>query len=86
MVRKEIVLENANGLHMRPGRLFVQEAKKQACKVSVIHRNVTADAKSLVKLLKMGIGKGHSITLVCEGEGEQKSLNYLETFISSLEG
>ena len=84
MVKKEIPLQNKNGLHMRPGRLFVQEVKKQACNVSVMHKDKTADAKSLVQVLKMGIGKGHTITLVCEGPDEQKSLEHLENFIVSL--
>lgn len=84
MVKKEIVLQNANGLHMRPGRLFVQEAKKQTCNVSVTHKDRTVDAKSLVQLLKLGIGKGHAITLICEGQDEQESADYLEGFIASL--
>ena len=86
MVKKEIILQNENGLHMRPGRLFVQEAKKQPCDVSIMHKGKTADAKSLVHVLKMGIGTGHTITLVCTGQDEQSSLDKLENFIMTLTG
>lgn len=85
MVKKQIILKNQNGLHMRPGQLFVKEAKKQSCAVSVLYKDKTADAKSLVQVLKMGIGKDHTITLLCDGKGEQKSADHLEQFIDTLE-
>ena len=87
MIKKDIMIKNENGLHMRPGRLFVQEAKKQSCDVTVILKNNgrTATAKSLVQLLKLGISQGHEITLICDGENEQQSATHLEKFISSLE-
>ena len=69
---------------MRPGKLFVQEAKKQSCDVSIICNDKTADAKSLVHLLKTGIGKGHNITLICSGQDEQRSLDHLASFLATL--
>lgn len=84
MIKKDIVLQNENGLHMRPGRLFVQEAKKQACDVSIACNDKKADAKSLIQLLKMGLGKGSAITLSCSGENEQESLDHLVEFIDTL--
>ncbi len=86
MIEKKIVVTNANGLHMRPGRLFVAEAQKQKCDITVVRGDKSANAKSLIKLLKLGISKGHEILLRCEGEDEEQSLVYLEKFILSLDG
>ena len=85
MVEKNITLHNANGLHMRPGKLFVQEAKKQACSVTVAYNGKSADAKSLIRLLKLGMGKGSKIVISCDGENEQQSADHLERFIASLD-
>ena len=69
---------------MRPGGLFVQEAKKQACAVTVACNGKSADGKSLIQVLKMGMGQGSEIVLTCNGEGERQSADHLEQFIASL--
>ena len=85
MVEKRIVLQNESGLHMRPGRLVVQEAKKYACDITVEKEDGrSANLKSLVKILKIGISKGETIVLRCDGEDEQSAALELEAVIANL--
>lgn len=85
MIERKITVNNESGLHMRPGRLFVQQAKQQECEVTVVLNDKSANGKSLVQLLKLGIDSGKEITLRCEGNEELRAADHLEQFINSLE-
>ena len=82
-IRLEIT--NPTGLHTRPGTQFVQLAKTFACEIQLRKGEKTANAKSLVKLLKFGISQGDAIELACDGPDEQQALEALRTFIVNLQ-
>lgn len=85
MVKETIKISNPTGLHTRPGKQVVSEAKKFECDITIKMGEKEANAKSLLKLMKMGISKDHSIDIICDGADEVKALDHMKTFILTLE-
>ena len=83
---REIQLEimNPTGLHTRPGTEFVRLAKTFACDVEIQKNDKTANAKSLVKLLKIGISQGDVVSLICRGDDEEQAAESLADYIKNL--
>ena len=76
----EIKLEITNevGLHARPAALFVQTANKFKSTITVKNGAVTANAKSILRVLTLGAGNGAVITVIAEGEDAEQALNALK--------
>lgn len=83
---KEVTVVNETGLHTRPGTLFVQEAKKYNSDIFVVKGDFEASAKSLLKVMKIGISQGDTITIRAEGSDAEAAVNHLCTFVENLEG
>lgn len=79
-----ITVKNPTGLHTRPGTEFVQLAKSFESDVSVIKGEKEVNAKSIVKLLKVGISCGDKITLRVSGSDEENALSALTSYIENL--
>jgi phosphotransferase system HPr (HPr) family protein len=68
----EVIVNNAVGLHARPASLFVREAAGFSdCDITV--QNITLDgpvanAKSILKVLTLGVMQGHRIRVEANGE------------------
>lgn len=71
MINKKIVIRCASGLHARPAANVMKAAKKHACKVQIMNREKTANAKSLVEILGLGANCGDEVVLCCDGEDEE---------------
>ncbi|MCG8481160.1 MAG: HPr family phosphocarrier protein [Spirochaetales bacterium] len=84
MVRESVTVTNEEGLHTRPGNRFVKEAKKYASDITVRKGDKTANAKSMLKLLKVGISKGDVIEIVAEGDDEKTAVAELVALIARL--
>lgn len=86
MVKQTILISNATGLHTRPAKNVVAEAKQFSSKILIKFGEKEADAKSLLKIMKLGICQNNTIELSCEGEDEDKALAHMTDFILALEG
>jgi phosphotransferase system HPr (HPr) family protein len=69
------------GLHARPAALFVQTAKKFKSDITVTYGEREANAKSILKVLTLGVNQGAVITIRAEGEDAEQSLETLEALI-----
>ena len=93
MVSKQTSIINATGLHARPASVFVTEAKKYQCNVTIKQCNVTiknvdkdsapVNAKSIMMILAAGLGTGTKVEVACEGVDEQAALDALIALIDS---
>lgn len=86
MQKLELVVTNEVGLHARPAAVFVQTANKYASSIRM--RNITngrefVDAKSILGVLILGVGKNHTIEIVIEGNDEAQAAHTLEEMIES---
>lgn len=79
MVSSRVIIKNPTGLHLRPAGLFCKTAMQFKSKITVKkwtrHEEVTANAKSVLSVLGACIKNGDEITIICEGEDEQKALD-----------
>ncbi|MBN1498839.1 MAG: HPr family phosphocarrier protein [Spirochaetes bacterium] len=85
MKSRVIEIVNKTGLHTRPGNLFVKEAKQFESEIWVKKGEEQFNAKSLLKLMKVGVSRGDKIEIICEGPDEDKALDSLCELIASLE-
>ena len=86
MVSKQTSIINATGLHACPASVFVTEAKKYQCNVTI--KNVDKDtapvnAKSIMMILAAGLGTGTKVEITCDGEDEQAAVDALVALIDS---
>ena len=73
-------VRNEHGLHARPSANLVNEVKKFTSKITV--QNITREsevvsAKSLMKIVALGVTQGHRLRFVAEGEDAKKAIEAL---------
>ena len=83
MISRDIVINNASGLHARPATFFIQKANSYSCSIWIEKNDRKVNAKSLLGVLSMGIAKGMSVTLVADGQGEEDAIEGLVALIDS---
>lgn len=85
MINKRVAITNETGLHARSGQKFVMKAKEYTSEVSVKKNEHEASAKSLLKILKLGIECGDEIEIICDGEDEKEATEGLIDVLAHLE-
>ena len=73
-------IRNEHGLHARPSANLVNEVKKFTSKITV--QNITREsevvsAKSLMKIVALGVTQGHRLRFVAEGEDAKQAIEAL---------
>ena len=84
MAERKLVVANETGLHARPAASLVQFVKNYPGEVKIIKDGKEANAKSIFNVMSLGIAKGTEITLVVEGEDEEKFADELVEFVNNL--
>jgi phosphocarrier protein HPr len=59
------------GLHARPAADFVRAVKESGAAVTISFNGRTADARSLLAVLTLGVAEGDEVTISAEGEDEE---------------
>ncbi|MBF4335631.1 fused PTS fructose transporter subunit IIA/HPr protein [Vibrio anguillarum] len=79
-------IKNAHGLHARPGAMLVAEAKKFEANIKVSNLDgdgKTANAKSLMKVIALGVKHGHKLQFSAEGPDAEQALESIGKAIAS---
>ncbi len=84
MISKTLTVKNPTGLHTRPANDFTALANSFESDISISKGEKKANAKSIIKLLRIGISQNDTITLEAEGSDEEKAIEALESFINNL--
>ena len=84
MLSRTVEIVNETGLHTRPGNKFVKMAKQYESDITVKKGDKEFSAKSLLKLMKVGISKGDHIKITCDGADEAEAIDSLCDFIANL--
>ncbi len=85
MQQVTVEIINDSGLHTRPGKDFVQLAKKFESQVVIVKDNIEYNGKSLLKIMKAGISKGENIIIKVEGDDELEAIKALKSYIENLD-
>ena len=79
-------VKNEHGLHARPAAILVSEVKKYNANIAVqnLDRNTPfVSAKSLMKVVALGVVKGHRLRFVATGEQAQQAIEGIGAAINA---
>jgi phosphocarrier protein HPr len=85
----KVVINNKVGLHARPAAMFVQTASKfrSDTRVSCLDKETnnlrTANAKSILSILTLGVFQGTEITIQSNGEDEETAAQALVDLVNT---
>ncbi|GAD79966.1 fused PTS fructose transporter subunit IIA/HPr protein [Vibrio ezurae] len=82
----QFTIKNAHGLHARPGAMLVAEAKKFQSDIKVCNLDAEAkpvNAKSLMKVIAMGVKHGHRLQFSADGIDAEAALSAIGIAIES---
>ena len=86
MFAKNVTVTNKTGLHARPAAEFVAKAKSFSSKITIKKAGSDQDpvnAKSIIRLLSVGVTQGTEIELCADGPDETEAVNALIELIES---
>ena len=81
MIKKTITVQLANGLEARPVALLVQVASQYNSKIYVEDGDRKVNAKSIMGMMSLALQEGDEVTVVAEGEDEEKAAEGIKTFL-----
>ena len=79
-------IRNEHGLHARPSAILVNEVKKFTSKITVenlTRGGVSVNAKSLMKIVALGVTQGHRLRFVAEGDDAQAAMETIGKVIAA---
>ena len=85
MKTAELLVLSEQGLHARPADLFIRLTNTFSSAIQIKNRSTGSDfvnAKSILRLLSLGIYKNHLIEIQAEGVDEQKAIESLSNVIN----
>ena len=83
MVRREVEIVNAMGLHARAAARFVQTATRYRSRVQIACDGRQADGKSILGLLTLLGGQGARLVISVDGSDEQEALRALVELVAA---
>ncbi len=83
MVKKEFVIKNEMGLHMRPASMFVTEMTKFSSNINIVFNGKEINGKSIMNIIAGCIKCGSEITVECDGADEVQMLEKAQELIES---
>ena len=84
MIKKPIIIQLASGLEPRPVAVLVQVASQYNSKIYVEDGDRKVNAKSIMGMMSLNLIGGEEITVVTDGEDEQKAAEGIKTFFANV--
>ncbi|AFO52089.1 phosphocarrier protein HPr [Candidatus Mycoplasma haematolamae str. Purdue] len=75
-------IQDPNGLHARPTTKLIQSISKYKSKVIMKYEGKTANAKSIINLMALGVGGGAEVVFEIEGEDEEELSSRLKDILA----
>ncbi|EBI4020652.1 HPr family phosphocarrier protein [Salmonella enterica] len=82
----EFVVRNEHGLHARPGTMLVNTIKQFSSEITVTNLDGTgkpANGRSLMKVVALGVKKGHRLRFTAQGEDAEQALKAIGDAIAA---
>ena len=76
-IQQIFTIKNPHGLHARPGAVLIKTTKKFKSKIQMKNlngSNKAENAKSLMKIMTLGVKFGHQLEFTAQGEDAQEAL------------
>lgn len=85
MVTKEVIVKNSTGLHARPATLLVKKASSFKSEISIEYNGKSANVKSLIGVLSLGVTKDAKVSVIASGDDEAYAVEEIVKLIQSIE-
>ena len=82
MIQKDMIIGLQDGMEARPVALFVQLAGQFQSQITVIYKNRKVNAKSIMGMMSLGIGRGEQITVTADGPDEEAALEGISNYLA----
>lgn len=82
MIETPVVVRHENGLDGRPIALLVQEASQYASRIYIQLGEKKINAKSIMGMMSLNLSEGEEVTVLTEGEDEEKAAEGIRLFFS----
>ena len=82
-MEKIVTIKNASGLHARPAGMFVKKASEFKSTVEIKAKDKVVNAKSIMGIMSLGLGKGEEVTICAAGADEEAAVNALVELVES---
>ncbi|MCI7238755.1 MAG: HPr family phosphocarrier protein [Anaerococcus sp.] len=83
MYEQKVTLTNEIGLHARPASIFIRQAVKFPCDITVVKAGRSYNAKSIMSVLSMSASKGDELNIRADGEEEKEAVDSLIDLIEN---
>ena len=85
MYSRNVLVQNRTGLHARPASEFVALAKEFQSKITtrLASEEDAVNAKSIMRLLTIGVQQGDEIVIEANGEDETNAVDALVKLVES---
>lgn len=83
MKRKNIEVKNKFGLHARPASLLVKLAGTFKSEIQLAKDDTEVNAKSILGVMMLAAGPGHTITIIAVGPDEEEAVNAISELIDN---
>lgn len=86
MVETRLTIWSEQGLHGRPADMFVRIANKFISEITILNSTAGSDsvnAKSLLKVLSLGVYRGHEVQIRAEGIDEEQAIQSITDLVQS---
>jgi phosphotransferase system HPr (HPr) family protein len=86
MIETQLTVKSEQGLHGRPADLFVRTANQFESDLTI--RNVTSNsdavnAKSILRVLSLGVYHGHIIQVMADGVDEERAIQAITRLVEN---
>ena len=84
MIERPITVRHEKGLEARPIAFLVQEASQYSSQIHLLVGTKKINAKSIMGMMSLNLIGGEEITVVTDGEDEQKAAEGIKTFFANV--
>ncbi len=77
----EVLVANAQGMHLRPATEFARLAQATGCTIRVKAGDSEADGASVLELAMMAAGPGTTLVITAQGEGAEEAVRSLVALV-----
>lgn len=85
MISKKLALNIAGGLHARPVSQIIGFLDSFTSEVTIFYNGKSANAKSMISLLSLGVKPNEEMEIRMEGSNEQEEMDKFVAFLENLE-
>lgn len=82
VLEKQLEIVNKLGLHARAAAKLVKLASGFSSNIEIAKEEQRVNAKSIMGVMMLAAGRGHHVTIYCDGADEAEAMAAVETLIN----